>query len=160
MNKRIVRDLALGAAFGALTGVRSFSGPAFVSRRLAGANGGAGIRRRLGRQGVQRALGVLATGEMVADKTSVVPARTDPGPLAGRAMLGGLAAAVASRNASRGVRVAAGLLGAGAAVGAAFLAYRFRRAAAVRLPVPDPLLGAAEDVVVLGVGAMLSAPPR
>lgn len=160
MTARAARDLALGALFGALTGIRSFSGPAFVSRRLARERARKGLGRQLRRPGMQRALGALAAGEMVADKTPVVPARTEPGPLAGRAVLGGLAGLAASRSSGRGIRIATALVGAGAAAGAAVLAYRLRREAGRRLAVPDPLLGAAEDAIVLGVGAMVSAPRR
>lgn len=160
MTSRAVRELALSAAYGALTGLRSLSGPAFVSRRIARNGAKNGLARSLGREPVQRGLGLLATGEMVADKTRAIPDRTSPGPLAGRAALGALVGYVVSRAAGRGPRIAAALLGAGAAAGTAVAAYHLRRRAAERLPVPDPLLGAAEDVVVLGVGAMLGAPSR
>src|SRR6185312_3704204 len=64
--------LAAAAAFGTLTGMRSMSGPTLLAARsqVAGAQPGAGPAERwLARPGATLALGVLALGEMVADKT-------------------------------------------------------------------------------------------
>ena len=79
MTSTCVTDIL---ALGTVTGMRSMSGPAALA---------------LGQHGVLRGIvPLLAVGEMIADKSPFVGARTDPLPLAGRAVMGaiGLTAAV------------------------------------------------------------------
>jgi len=63
-------------AIGTITGIRSMSGAAAVAARHGGPIG--------------RGVALLAAGEMAADKTAIVGDRTDPLPLAGRAIMGAL----------------------------------------------------------------------
>lgn len=156
-----VSTLALAAGFGLVAGMRSMSAPAFLSRRLASLPS-----RRLRRRGaVVRLLGspraaalltTLAVGEMVADKTPGMPARTDPPALGGRIAMGALSgAAVAGWRG--GTTVGAALVGAAAAAASTHLAYVLRRDAGRASGVPDPLLGLAEDALVVAAGARLAA---
>ncbi len=119
---------------GALSGMRSMAGPTTLSLRQGGYPAGA--------------MAVLAIGEMVVDKMPFVGSRLAPGPLAGRAMMGALAGGVIARR-GRGNVVAGAVVGAAAAIAAAYLAYHARK----RLPVSGALGGAIEDLAVLGIGA-------
>lgn len=120
-------------AIGAITGMRSMAGPAVLAH-------GRGRSFAL-------AMKTLAVGEMIADKTPFVGNRIEPLPLAGRALIGLIVGCTIARE-HRGNMIAGGLLGATAAVTAAYLAYEGRR----RLTIPDALVGAGEDALVLAIG--------
>jgi uncharacterized membrane protein len=95
------------------------------------------------------ALKALALGEFVADKLPFLPDRTSPLPLVGRAVLGGVSGAAICSAKKRPVVIGA-LLGAVAAVGMTFVAFKFRRRLSKALP--GPLVGLAEDALVSGAG--------
>jgi uncharacterized membrane protein len=130
------RTLFRAIGFGALTGVRSMAGPAALAFESDGP--------------VRNVIGLLAAGEMIADKTPFVGDRIDAAPLAARAVMGGIVGGVVAYEADDDVLIG-GLIGASAAIAAAHLAYRLRK----RLPVSNPVGGAIEDAFVLGLGAML-----
>lgn len=130
------RTLFRAIGFGALTGVRSMAGPAALAFESDGP--------------VKNVVGLLAAGEMIADKTPFVGDRIDAAPLAARAVMGGIVGGVVAYEADDNVLIG-GLIGASAAIAAAHLAYRLRK----RLPVSNPVGGAIEDAFVLGLGAML-----
>ena len=130
------RTLLRAIGLGALTGVRSMAGPAALAFERDGP--------------VRNVVGLLAAGEMIADKTPFVGDRIDAAPLAARAVMGGIVGGVVAHEAHENVLLG-GLLGASAAIAAAHLAYRLRK----RLPVSNPVGGAIEDAFVLGLGAML-----
>jgi uncharacterized membrane protein len=124
------RTLALGA----ITGMRSTAGAA----TLAFEHGGA----------VANVFGLLAAGEMIADKMPFIGDRIDPGPLAARALMGAaVGAAVAYEE--RDNLLIGGLIGAATAVAVAHLAFHARR----RPPVSSPVGGAIEDALVMGLAA-------
>lgn len=136
-----MESLGYTLALGAITGMRSMSGPAALA---------------LGQNnGLRRIVPVLALGEMIADKTSVVGNRIDPIPLAGRACMGALVGAAIAKQ-TQGHPVAGGCLGAATAVIATHLAYRVRK----RLPLPNLLAGLLEDAVVVGIGAWFASTRR
>ena len=121
-------------ALSAITGMRSTAGAA----TLAYEHGGT----------VRNVFALLAAGEMVADKLPFIGDRIDPGPLAVRALMGAaVGAAVAYEE--RDNLLVGGLLGAATAVAIAHLAFHARR----RLPVSNPVGGAIEDVLVMGLAA-------
>ena len=130
------RTLVRALGFGALTGVRSMAGPAALAFESDGP--------------VKNVVGLLAAGEMIADKTPFVGDRIDAAPLAARAVMGGIVGGVVAYEARENILVG-GLLGASAAIAAAHLAYRLRK----RLPVSNPVGGVIEDAFVIGLGAML-----
>jgi uncharacterized membrane protein len=104
---------------------------------------------------VSRVLRIFEIGEMVVDKLPVmVPNRTSPPPLLGRAATGAIAGA--ALFASGGRRIATGgVLGGASAVAAAYATERLRRHVAERLGVPDPVVALLEDCLVLFGGARL-----
>lgn len=133
--------MAEAVSVGALTGLRSMAGPA----ALAGAHGGA----------LRGLTSVMALGEMIVDKTSLVGNRIDAAPLAGRAVIGGLAGGfVAGPRA--GDRLFGAALGASAAIVAAHLAFRAR----TQSPLPNAVSGMIEDAVVAGLIAWMTSRRR
>ncbi len=124
------RTLALGA----MTGMRSMSGPATLA---------------LEHDGILRSVVLLlAAAEMIGDKTSVVGDRIDPAPLAGRAIMGAIVGGLVARDHRQNMATGS-LVGAATAVIAAHLAFYIRE----RLPLPAALAGIFEDAVVLGLAS-------
>ena len=133
--------LAETMALGAVSGMRTFSGPAAVTFRH--------------RAGLLRATALLAVGEMVADKLPFIPDRVRPGPLAARAVSGAIVGGVIAREDGANV-VAGAALGAAAAVAAAFAAYHLRR----QSPLPNVVNGMLEDALVFGLAAAFASSGR
>jgi uncharacterized membrane protein len=131
-----VEGLGAAALIGVVCGMRSAMGPAALAWR--GQVGGTSTRRLLT---------AAAAGEVVADKTPLVPPRTSAPALGGRVLSGALCG-----------RLLAGTWGAvpgglGALAGT-FGAYRARAALGEATGVPDPLLGVAEDALAVAVAAL------
>jgi uncharacterized membrane protein len=141
---------------GAISGLRSASGPAFVSRAASRGDMDLGGTRLafLGSQLFSRALTLAQLGELIGDKMPV-PSRTRLMPLLGRAASGGLAGAAAfvsdDRRAATGV-----LLGSSAAVAAAFAGEGIRALVGRETGLPDSVVALAEDTVVLLAGSRAS----
>ena len=115
---------------GALTGMRSMAGLATLAASHRGA--------------ARAAMAVAAAGEMIADKTSWIGDRTDPLPLAGRAIMGAGVGALVARQHDDSALLG-GMLGAATALVTAHLAYRVRK----RLPLSSVASGLVEDSLVL-----------
>jgi uncharacterized membrane protein len=154
MNDR----LAAAAGLGAVTGLRSMTALAALSRELSD-------RRRLPRTAtrleawlaedtVAIALSGLALGELVADKFPGIPDRVSPGPLFGRALIGALVGAVAAGGEDRALGV---VVGGGAAVVAAYVGWLARREAGRASLLPDAVFALAEDAVAVSSARELVA---
>lgn len=135
----------LGA--GLIAGLRSFSAPAAVSGALAEHYA---LAARL-----TPALQALAVGEMLADKLPIMPARTTPPALAGRALSGALSGAVLADAAGHS-RISGALLAGTAAIASSYAALAVRSALGQRLALPDPLVALVEDAVVIIAGRTLA----
>ena len=108
----------------------------------------------LGSPRVSTALRMLATGEMIGDKTPIIPSRTSLLPLLVRAVSGAVAGA--ALFASEGRRTAkGGILGALSATTAAYATERLRIEITQRRGVPNVVAGLLEDGIVLFGGARL-----
>ena len=146
---------ALG--LGAISGLRSLSGPALLSR--AAAKGNVSLEGTafsfLGSPRLSKALLALALGEiLVGDKLPMTPSRTALPPLLGRAASGGLVGA--ALFASDGRRATSGAaLGSSAAVAAAFAGENLRALIGEKIGLPDAAVALAEDAVVLLGGLQL-----
>ena len=150
------RTLGLGA----ISGMRSMAAPAILSRAVERGDLD-GLENTpfaaFGSPRVSTVLRMFEIGEMLVDKLPVmVPSRTSPPPLLGRAVTGAVAGA--ALFASGGRRIATG----GVLGGASAVAGRLRDAAAhvrgrvaERLGVPDPIVALLEDGLVLFGGASL-----
>lgn len=139
---------------GAVSGLRSMSGPASVAR--AARDGRISVEGSrlsfLASPPVATLLTVFQAGEFVGDKLPATPSRTALPPLLGRAGSGALAGAAVSED---GRSIAGALLGAGAAVAAAFAGEQLRAAVGQMTGAPDALVAVAEDAMVLAVAARL-----
>jgi uncharacterized membrane protein len=100
----------------------------------------------------QGALGavVAAAGELVADKLPVTPDRTAPGPLLSRLVAGATVGAAVHYDAGHPRPLGAALCLAGAGIGA-FGGDRLRGLLADRTGLPQPLLGAIEDLFAVAL---------
>jgi uncharacterized membrane protein len=156
-----MRDLEVyaGAALlGTLAGLRSMAAPAVLgqlSRKgaLTGVTNGLSLVTKPRFATVAQ---VLAVGELIADKLPVTPNRTAAGPLLGRAFTGGISGAVVCSAKKRSPLLGA-LIGATAAVGAAYGAYELRKRAGQKLHVSDTFIALTEDVVAGSLGAALAS---
>lgn len=142
---------------GVLAGMRSMSAPALVSRRLSQARGPHKdpLTEALSKPWVPKVLGVLAAGELVADKLPKTPARVKLVPLAGRVVTGVLAAASSVAGQKRAVVALAGVLGGAAAVASAWAFYSLRTVATKRFKVPSVAAAFTEDALVAALASRL-----
>jgi uncharacterized membrane protein len=144
------RVYAVAAGLGAVAGLRTMTAPAAVA--LAARRPPRFFRARA----TAAALTALAAGELAADKLPFMKSRTEPGSLAARAASGALCgAAVCAAHRKRPALGA--VLGAAAAIGAAFAGYELRRRAGRSLGIPDPAVAIFEDALAAGAGWALAA---
>lgn len=133
-----------------IAGLRSMSAPAFLARAVRRGDLSAPNLPALGSPKVSALLSLLAVGEMIADKTPFVPARTSAPALLGRVLSGALCGATLFASEERD-RNSGAILGGICAVIAAHAGEGFRSLGA-RKGIPDPILAALEDIVVLTLG--------
>jgi uncharacterized membrane protein len=142
---------------GGIAGVRSMAAPAILSRSVV--EGRVGSLEgtpfaALGSPGVSAALRALEIGELIVDKLPIVPSRTSPPPLLGRAASGAIVGAAVFAAGGRRT-VIGGTLGAASAMAAAYAAERLRLQIIQRLGVPNVVAGLMEDGFVLFGGPRL-----
>ena len=142
---------ALG--FGAISGLRLLSGPAFVSR--AASRGGLDLDGTfltfLGSPRLSKALLLMELGELAGDKLPLAPSRTALPPLLGRAASGGVVGAAVFVSEGRRATIGAAL-GASAAIAAALAGERLRALAVEKTGFPGPVVALVEDAIVFLVG--------
>jgi hypothetical protein len=124
-------NLRTAALLGASSGLRTFSGPAALA-----------LHGRLGRGRARMAVIAAGAGELAFDKLPNAPARTHFSGLGARLATG-------SFSGHRAAGPAGAALGGAAAMASAFAGLHVRTLLGERLPVPDPVVGAAEDSIVL-----------
>ena len=97
-------------------------------------------------------LGLLAAGEIIVDKLPGTPNRTAPLGLGARiicgAIVGGSICAAQKKSVWTGAAI-----GVFSAVAAAYAGQRIRQAIADKTGIPSSLLGAAEDLIAIEIGA-------
>ncbi len=136
-----------------ISGLRSMSGPAFLARAVRRGDARASNLPALSSARVSNLLSLLAIGEMIADKTPFVPARTSAPALLGRAFSGALVGAELFSSEGRR-RNSGAVLGALSALATAYAGEKLRLEGA-RKGIPDPLLATLEDRLVLSLGTRL-----
>lgn len=151
-------NLALFLAFciGFVAGLRSMTAPAVTA--WAAKLGWLNLRgTALAFMGSVWAVAIFtlgALGELVADQLPKTPARTKPGPLAARvvmgALSGGCVAVAAGLSAGSGV-----IAGAVGAIVGAFAGYHARVGLVRALRVPDAVIAILEDLIAVGFGVWL-----
>ena len=139
---RLWRALGLGA----LSGVRSMSGPAVLASTLERHGKDVISGRKLGFP-LGRVLTLLAAGEFVADKLPFTPARTMPPSLVARTFSGAFVGLATARK--REARLAPTLVGAAAAAASTFASYHLRRLATQRSKRLGYGMAVAEDALAL-----------
>jgi uncharacterized membrane protein len=98
--------------------------------------------------------GLMAAGELVGDKLPTTPSRTAPLGVAGRGLSGAITGALIYRN-NNDNWLKGAMIGAGAAVGATYLAYNLRKAIVKKYGVSDPIVGGVEDAITIAGGVCL-----
>lgn len=94
------------------------------------------------------ALQVGWAGELIADKMSFIPPRTDPKVLAGRMALGAVAGmAMGTERKGAGPRIVGAMTGMMSAIAGAYGGYAYRTGVAKATGIPDLPLALVEDVV-------------
>jgi uncharacterized membrane protein len=152
------RSLAAAAGLGAVSGLRTMQGLAWLSRHLSQhrpARRAGAVERWMAHDSVARALAVAATLELAADKHPRTPDRIRPLALFGRAVAG---AVVGSIAAGRGRETTGAALGAGTAVAAAFAGWLLRTEAGRVTFLPDAAVAVAEDALAVAVARRLVEP--
>jgi uncharacterized membrane protein len=138
---------------GSISGLRSLSGPAFVSR--AASRGDLDLDGTvfafLGSPRISKVLVLTELGELVGDKLPITPSRTSLLPLLGRAASGALVGAAVFVSEGRRATTGAAL-GSTAAIAAGFAGERLRALTVEKTGFPDPVVALAEDTIVLLVG--------
>ena len=138
-------------AIGVVAGMRSMTAPALVTHYLSG-----GRRPRLGRLNFMRskaaatAFKVAAAGELVGDKLPNTPARTQAGPLVGRALSGVLCGAALARG-GRESAVAGAVFGAVGGIVGTYAFHALRRTL-TEAGLPDLVVALGEDALAVGGG--------
>jgi uncharacterized membrane protein len=97
---------------------------------------------------------ILACVELVADQLPSTPARTKPGGLIPRIVLGGLCGATVASAGGQSVALGA-VLGAVGGVAGAYAGYEVRTRLVKALGVPDFVIAVLEDAVAIGGGLFL-----
>jgi uncharacterized membrane protein len=146
------RALAGAAGIGAVAGLRSLMAPALVAQaaRTGSIDLSTGPVAFLGTQLVADIVTGLALAELVVDKLPATPDRIAQFPLAARAVSGALVGAAVYSARRKDPRPGA-LVGALAAVGAAFIGFALRRKLTRDTKVPNFLVALAEDAITIGI---------
>ena len=148
-----MKEWLIAYGIGAVCGSRSLLGPALVANTSSGRWPLGGPLAAAAHLPMGRALmAAMAAAELVADKNSRMPARTEALPLAGRLTMGAMSAAACARPSQR---VSAAVAGAIGAYTGTYLFFHLRRLATTRLGASNVVAGAAEDAVAIGLGAAM-----
>jgi uncharacterized membrane protein len=147
---------ARALALGIVCGMRSLLAPALISRKLAEQNGApAGspeqkMLKEMGSPAVTTALGIIAVGELAADKLPMTPSRTILPSVLFRTLSGAVVGALFSTSRG-GDRTVGAALGAVGAVAGTYGGYELRRLITKELGVPNIAAGVIEDLAATGI---------
>jgi uncharacterized membrane protein len=151
------RDMnyACEAAMGAVSGLRSFTGPAIISeaanRKLL--NLDKSPLSFLASGNAAKTSIALAVGELITDKLPFTPDRTKIPSLMARFVAGAVAGAAIAGKRKRNDQIAAAVVGGAAAIAAAYAGYQYRK----HVKLPGIVAALLEDAVAIGAGAAIVA---
>jgi len=147
---------ALAAGIGIVAGLRSLTAPAAVSwaARLGWLNLRGSPLAFMGSVAAVGIFSVLAIVEYVTDLLPKTPARTKPGPLIARIVMGGLSGACLCAGANQSLLAGALFGGIGGVIGA-FAGYQVRTRLVKALGVKDTFIAIAEDLVAIGLALFI-----
>ena len=158
MNIKISNIICQAAGLGIIAGMRTFSATAVISHvynRHPSKNLESSGFRLIQTINTSKVFKVLAAGELIGDKLPNTPNRTSAGGLTGRILSGSLAGATVYKANGRQPLMGA-LIGGSAAVASAFGCMFLLKALGKSTRIPDPYIGALEDIVVIGAGTELA----
>ena len=139
---------------GCVCGLRSMTAPAVVAwgSYLGWLHGDGGLLRLFAHKATLIVFSLFAIGELIADKLSFIPGRTQPGPLGVRVIFGAVCAAALCM--AGGASLAGGvILGALGALAGSYAGFTYRSRLAGK--VPDLVLALLEDLVAVGGGFLI-----
>ncbi len=157
MQTRFSKPFWQALSLGVLAGMRTSSAPLIANQILnkhpSKSLSGSPLKfMRSEKAGI--VLKIFAAGELVGDKLPFIPNRIEAGGIIGRCLSGGLAGATIFK-ANNNNALIGGLLGAAVAFGSTFGSYFLRKAIVKKSHFHDPLIGALEDILVIGSGIIL-----
>jgi uncharacterized membrane protein len=154
MNSSVA--LLLAFAVGVIAGLRAMTAPAVTAwaAHLGRLNLRGSSLAFMGSVWAVAIFTLAALGELVADQLPTTPARTKPGPLGARIVMGGLCGACVLVAAGKAAWLGAALGAIGGVVGA-FAGYHARVGLVRALRVPDVVIAIVEDVVAIGIGLLI-----
>ena len=158
MNIKLSNIICQAAGLGIIAGMRTFSATAVISHvysRHPSKNLESSGFRLIQTINTSKVFKVLAAGELIGDKLPNTPNRTSAGGLTGRILSGSLAGATVYKASGRQPLIGA-LIGGGAAIASAFGCMLLRKALGKSTSIPDPYIGALEDVIVIGAATALA----
>lgn len=140
---------------GCVAGLRSMTAPAVVAwgAHLGWLHLGHGLLAFFASKISLVIFSLLAVGELIADKLSFIPARTQAGPLGVRIIFGAICGAALCVSGAGSPAIGA-LLGGLGAVAGAFAGYTYRSRLGTK--VPDLVLAVLEDLVAVAGGFMIA----
>ena len=150
----MANGLLKAVVIGIATGMRSFLGPALVSRKLcrrAEDKRDSGPYRFLADERIAVLMNICLAGELIADKTPWIMDRTDAMPLAFRAVSGAVSGAAICQAEHEDARIGA-LAGGIAALASAHACFQIRRSITKDVGCPDAVIAVIEDAVALAAG--------
>jgi uncharacterized membrane protein len=151
MKLRLTHAFRQAAGLGVVAGMRTFSAPAVISHVYSRHpskslnNSPLGFIQSITTSKVFK---VLAAGELIGDKLPFTPKRTNAGGLIGRFITGALCGATVYKTHNK-KPVLGGLIGGTAAMASAFGCMFLRINLGKRTGIPDPVIGALEDAIVI-----------
>jgi uncharacterized membrane protein len=138
------------AAIGAVSGLRAFTGPAIISD--AASRKIVPVKRTpvswLASHNIATTTALLAAAELVADKLPFTPRRTAALGLIARGVTGAICGMAVVGRGKRSEMVAGAVVGASAALAAAWVGYQYRQ----RVKLPKFLAAILEDTVAVTAG--------
>jgi uncharacterized membrane protein len=146
----------LAVGIGIVAGLRSLTAPAVVAwgAYLSWLNLHGSALAFMGSTTAVAIFSLLAIGELVADKTPMIPSRTAPAPLLARIITGGLCGACLCTAVGKSSIVGALLGGMGSVIGA-FVGYAVRKRLVNNLHIKDYVIAVCEDLLAIGFAFLL-----
>ena len=147
--------LALAFGIGFVAGLRSLTAPAVTAwgAHIGRLNLAGSSLAFMGSKWAAIIFTLLALFELIADQLPKTPARTTPGPLGARIVMGGLCGACFAVAGGASLIVGA-ILGAIGGVVGAFAGYHARVGLVRGLKVPDFVIAIPEDLIAVGLAVL------
>jgi uncharacterized membrane protein len=158
MRFKTLNLICQAVGLGVIAGMRTFSAPAVISHvysRRPSKNLEDSPFNLIQSINTSKVFKVLAAGELIGDKLPNTPNRTSAGGLTGRILSGSLAGAVVYKANGKQPLIGA-LIGSTAAIASAFGCMFLRKALGKSTRIPDPYIGALEDVSVICAATILA----